>query len=309
MTDPGAMRLSGVSPVLEVPFTSDGELDVESFVALTHHVLGTGVRSVLFPAFASEFYKLTDDERETLSGELYRVAADHPDVAVIASVPDHATKVAVARATLAVERGAGAVNLLPPHLAGPPAVAVVAHLSAVLAAVAPTPVVIQYAPAQTGSALDAATFARLRAQHPNLAAVKVESSPPGALIAALAALDDPIPALVGYAGLHMIDGHRRGAVGVQPGSSFVELYLAVWAALEAGDDERATALHGRMLPWLAYWMQGVELIVAAEKEISVRRGLIRSAHCRAPAWRLDDVERRGIDAFCSTFSKELGLSS
>jgi hypothetical protein len=44
-----------------------------------------------------------------------------------------------------------------------------------------------------------------------------------------------------------------------------------------------------MLPWLSYWMQSVELIVAAEKEISARRGLIRTAHCRAPAWRLDAV--------------------
>lgn len=302
-----AARLSGVSPVLEVPFTADGDLDVESFVGLAHHVLGTGVRSVLFPAFASEFYKLTDDERDALSAELYRAASHYPGATVIASVPDHATRVAVARATRAVERGAGAVNVLPPHLAGPPPAAVLAHCEAVLAAVAPTPVVIQYAPAQTGSALDAGAFARLRAAHPNLAAVKVESSPPGALIAALAALDDPIPAFVGYAGLQLVDAHRRGAAGVQPGCSFVELYLRVWDALEAGDDERAVALHTRMLPWLSYWMQSVELIVAAEKEISARRGLIRTAHCRAPAWRLDAVERRAIDLFCTTFSEELGV--
>jgi 4-hydroxy-tetrahydrodipicolinate synthase len=299
--------LSGVSPVLEVPFTADGEIDVDSFTHLAHHVLGTGVRSVLFPAFASEFYKLTDDERATLSAELHRVATHHPGVTVIASVPDHATRVAVARATRAVEAGAGAVNVLPPYLAGPPPAAVLAHCEAVLAAVAPTPVIVQYAPAQTGSSLDAAAFARLRAAHPNLAAVKVESNPPGRLIAALAALDDPIPAFVGYAGLQMIDAHRRGAVGVQPGCSFVELYLAIWDALEAGDDERAAELHGRLLPWVSYWMQGVELIVAAEKEISVRRGLISSAHCRAPAWRLDAVELRAIDLFCATFSDELGV--
>jgi len=101
-----AARLSGVSPVLEVPFTADGEIDVDSFAHLAHHVLGTGVGSVLFPAFASEFYKLTDDERETLSDELYRVATHHPGVTVIGSVPDHATRVAVARATRAVEAGA-----------------------------------------------------------------------------------------------------------------------------------------------------------------------------------------------------------
>jgi 4-hydroxy-tetrahydrodipicolinate synthase len=294
--------------VLEVPFGPDDELDVDSFVAMADHVLSTGVPSVLFPAFASEFYKLTDDERATLSGELYALAAARRDVTVIASVPDHATRVAIRRATAAVEAGAGAVNVLPPFLAGPPAAAVLEHCALILAAVAPTPVVIQYAPAQTGSAFDARAFARLRAEHPNLAAIKVESNPPGSLIAALAALDDPIPAFVGYAGLQMIDAHRRGAVGVQPGCSFVELYLRVWDALERGDEAAALGLHGRMLPWVSYWMQNVELIVAAEKEISARRGLIRTGRCRAPGWRLDAVELRAIDAFLTEFADELAVS-
>lgn len=300
------MRLGGVCPVLEVPFGPDGEVDVESFVSLARHVLATGVGSVLFPAFASEFYKLTDSERDLLATELYGVARQYPDTGVVAGVPDHSTKVAVARAIRAVEQGAGAINVLPPFLAAPPAAAVLAHCGAILAAVVPTPVVIQYAPAQTGSAFDAAVFARLRADHPNLAAVKVESSPPGALIGSLAALDDPIPAFVGYAGLHMIDAHRRGAIGVQPGCSFVELYLRVWAALDRGDTADAAALHARMVPWLSYWMQGVELIVAVEKEISRRRGLIRTAHCRAPAWPLDAEELAEVDRFLATFSDELG---
>lgn len=309
MTAETVVRLSGVSPVLEVPFSDDGDLDVESFVRLTHHVLATGVRSVLFPAFASEFYKVTEAEREVLSTELYRAASEGDGVLVIASVPDHATRVAVARAVREAERGAGAINLLPPHLAGLPRAAVLAHCAEVLAAVEPTPVVIQNAPALTGGGIDAAALGILRADHPNLAAVKVESSPPGELIAALASRADPIPSLIGYAGLHLIDAHQRGAVGVQPGCSFVELYVAIWTALEAGDDERARTLHARLVPWLAYWMQSVELIVAAEKEISVRRGLIRTAHCRAPGWRLDAVELRGIDLFCSTFAKELGVRS
>lgn len=303
-----APDLGGVSPVLEVPFGPDDELDVDSFVAMADHVLATGVGSVLFPAFASEFYKLTDAERDTLSDELYALAAARGGVTVIASVPDHATRVAVARAVAAVEAGAGAVNVLPPFLAGPPAAAVLEHCARILTAVAPTPVVVQYAPAQTGSAFDAAAFARLRAEHPNLAAVKVESSPPGALIAALAALDDPIPAFVGYAGLQMIDAHRRGVVGVQPGCSFVELYLRVWDALQRGDEAAALGLHNRMLPWLSYWMQNVELIVAAEKQISARRGLIRTARCRAPAWRLDPVELRAIDAFLAEFADELAVN-
>lgn len=64
-------------------------------------------------------------------------------------------------------------------------------------------------------------------------------------------------------------------------------------------------LHRRMLPYLSYWMQSVELIVAAEKLISLRRGLINSATCRAPAHALDGVEIQMIQEFLQEFNSEL----
>lgn len=298
------MKLHGVLPVLEVPFTPDDAVDPASFAAIARHNFELGVNGVMFPAFASEYYKLTEAERGRLSDALIEVAADFPEAGVIASVPEHATAVAVPAAVRLVERGAGAINLLPPSLAGPPAGAVLAHCRAILRAVAPTPVIVQYAPLLTGAAWTPAMFAELRAEFPNLAAVKVESTPPGALIRALRNLDDPIPALVGYAGQQMVDAWRRGAVGVQPGCSFTELYLRVWQLLEAGREPEAVQLHSRLLPWVSYWMQSMELIIAAEKRISWRRGLIATPRCRQPAWTLDEVEVEQIEAFLTAF--ELG---
>ncbi|TDC07516.1 dihydrodipicolinate synthase family protein [Nonomuraea longispora] len=291
----------GVSPVLEVPFHDDGALDADGFVTVVGEVLATGVTSVMFPGFAGEVHKLDDAERELLTGLLLDVTRPRDDVAAIVSIPDHATYHAVTRAVRAAERGADAINLLPPHFLGPSREAVLAHVRAVLAAVAPLPVVLQYAPAQTGTALDAGTLHRLAAEHPNLRWVKVESAPPGRLVAALAEGERPLPALVGYAGLHLPDALRRGAVGVQPGCSFTDLYVELWRRWASGDEAGALALHTRLLPYLSYWMQGVELIVAAEKEISRRRGWIGSAHCRAPGYRLDEEEHRMIDRFVEEF--------
>jgi 4-hydroxy-tetrahydrodipicolinate synthase len=45
----------------------------------------------------------------------------------------------------------------------------------------------------------------------------------------------------------------------------------------------------------------VEPIVAGAKLISVRRGLIASAHCRAPARRLDAEEVAMVDRFLREF--------
>jgi 4-hydroxy-tetrahydrodipicolinate synthase len=86
------------------------------------------------------------------------------------------------------------------------------------------------------------------------------------------------------------------------------LYLAIWSAWTEGDEPTAVALHRRLLPYLSYWMQDVELIVAAEKLISTRRGLIGSDHCRAPMRMLDTLERQVIEDFLDEFQQELGVS-
>jgi 4-hydroxy-tetrahydrodipicolinate synthase len=46
----------------------------------------------------------------------------------------------------------------------------------------------------------------------------------------------------------------------------------------------------------------VELIVSAEKRISMQRGLISSDFCRAPSRRLDREELAMIDRFLAEFA-------
>jgi dihydrodipicolinate synthase/N-acetylneuraminate lyase len=302
--DPSSL-VRGVSPVLEVPFTDDGEIDVAGFGRVVRYVLDTGVSSMMFPGFASEFHKLSNDERSTLTKVLLEHTAPRDDVAAIVAVQDHATRLAVARARDSVAAGADLINLLPPHFLSPSRQSVVEHVRAVLDAVAPTPVVLQYAPTETGTSLDAAAIAALVADHPNLRIIKVESSPPGRLIAELAAADPPVLAVEGYAGVQLPDAIRRGAVGTQPGCSFTELYVEIWRRFADGDEAGGEDLHRRLLPYISYWMLDTELIIAAEKLISVRRGLFASAYCRAPAYRLDDDEIRAVDRFLAEFADEL----
>lgn len=299
--------ISGVCPVLETPFHEDGSVDEEGFVRVIDHMLAAGVRNVMFPGFASEFHKLSDAERSRLMTILLDQTAGVDGFVAVISIPDHATTLAVARAKEAVASGARAINILPPYFLGPSRQAVRDHVLAVLEAVAPVPAVLQYAPSQTGTALDADTIAEIARIAPNLVQVKVESTPPGALITALSATVPPLESLVGYAGVQLPDALRRGAVGVEPGCSFVELYLEVWRLWQDGQQEDAEHLHRRMLPYLSYWMQGSELIIAAEKEISKRRGIIDSSFCRAPAHRLDGQELAMIDRFLSEFADLLNI--
>ncbi|NUR91249.1 MAG: dihydrodipicolinate synthase family protein [Nonomuraea sp.] len=304
MADASAL-VRGVSPVLEVPFTDDGEIDVPGFGRVVDHVLGTGVTSVMFPGFASEYHKLAEDERRVLTRELLARTGARADVAAIVAVQDHATRLAVARARSAVADGADLINLLPPHYLHPSRRAVADHVRAVLDAVDPTPVVLQYAPTETGTSLDGPTLVELAAKHPNLKLIKVESSPPGPLIAELAAADPPLLSVEGYAGVQLPDAIRRGAVGTQPGCSFTEIYVEIWRRFATGDTAGGEELHRRLLPYISYWMLDTELIIAAEKLISVRRGWFDSPHCRAPAHRLDAEEVATVGRFMQEFAEYL----
>lgn len=298
----GTAQIGGIIPVLEVPFALEETLDLDGFRRVVRQQITAEVHGVMFPGFASEFHKLSGVERRELTAVLLsELEADDAPPAII-SIPDHATVVAEREAVAAVEAGADAINLLPPFVFGPSRGAILDHLATVLATVAPVPVLIQHAPAQTGGQLTAVDLAQLAAEHPNLAGVKVESQPPGKLISALLATDPPLPSLVGYAGLHAVDALERGAIGIQPGCSFPELYVELYRRFSSGDVRGATELHGSLLPYLSAWMQHVELIVAVEKEISVARGWFPSATVRRPGWDLDDRERARIRRFLDEFS-------
>jgi dihydrodipicolinate synthase/N-acetylneuraminate lyase len=293
--------VAGVCPVLAVPFLQDGTVDLDGFRSLVAHLGGTGASALSLFGLASEFHKLTDAEREQLAEALLDHTRTHPTVAALISVTDHATEVAVQRARGYAAAGADALMVLPPFFLDPPKAAVIAHLDAILDAV-PIPVVVQYAPAQTGWTAEPELWAQLRSRHENLALVKVEAQPPGRYIAALrAASEDAVGALVGYAGVQLPDALRRGAAGVQPGCSFTEIYVELLRLWESGDDDAFDALHGRLLGYIGYWMQHVELVVQAEKTILQRRGLIAHDRCRQPGYELDDREQAMIDRFLEEF--------
>jgi dihydrodipicolinate synthase/N-acetylneuraminate lyase len=293
--------VKGVCPVLAVPFSNDGALDADGFAEVVGDLVASGASALTLFGLASEFHKLSDAERDILASSLLEATHSHPGVAAILSVTDHATEVAVERARSYVAAGADALMVLPPFFLGPPPGAVLAHFEAVLSAVA-VPVIAQYAPIQTGVRIDPDVWVSLARTHPNLQLVKVEAQPAGRYVSALhEASRGTLGSLVGYAGVQLPDALRRGAVGVQPGCSFARIYVELMRLWDAGDENGLDHLHRRLLPFISYWMQGVELIVQAEKTILHRRGLISSDRCRRPGHALDAEESRLIDRFLDEF--------
>ena len=59
-------QISGIVPIVAATFTDLGSLDEDSFQSLVRHLLGSGASALTLFGLATEFYKLTDDERRRM---------------------------------------------------------------------------------------------------------------------------------------------------------------------------------------------------------------------------------------------------
>jgi 4-hydroxy-tetrahydrodipicolinate synthase len=284
--------LEGIIPILPAPFTEGGPIDTLSLAHVVDAAIERRATAVTMFGLASEFYKLSDAERETCLDVVVESAAGR--VPVIVSVTHHATELAVEQARAAEARGANALMLLPPFFLNPPPDSVRGHIEAVASSVA-LPVVLQWAPAQTGTALCPDDLAAVAARCPNLTHVKVDAYPSAPTIHDIAR-GTRLRTLVGYSGLDLPDALEAGCSGCMPTVSLAPP-LARVQELARLAPAAARILHVRLLPILEFMMQSVEFLIACEKRLLRRRGLIRSEWTRRPrvtltpdeAGRLDDL--------------------
>jgi 4-hydroxy-tetrahydrodipicolinate synthase len=179
--------------------------------------------------------------------------------------------------------------VLPPFFLKPGGAELTRHIEALCDAVS-IPVMLQYAPEQTGVAIPPETLAAMGARHENLHYFKIECKPPGAYISKLIGLlDGKAEVFIGNAGFQMIEGFKRGAVGVMPGPSMFDVYRKIYDAIQAGDWAKAMAIHEKLNAILNHIRQDVEMIICYEKKILKKRGLIGSDYCRSPRHRADKL--------------------
>jgi dihydrodipicolinate synthase/N-acetylneuraminate lyase len=285
--------ITGVCPVLSVPFTATGEVDYKSFESLTNWIISLDCKSVLFFGVASENIKLNDAERYKLL-EILLETRKGSDLKVIASVADHASELAVKRAKDYEAMGADLINILPPSFFSPSAEQIRFHLSEILAAVK-IPVVIQHLP-QGGGMADVGELLTLADEFPNLKIVKCESNPPGDSIKQVREItNDRVETLIGWGGIFWESGDAAGAKGIQPGCGVSDLYKWAERALVSGDRKEFIRRLDTFIPWITSWISDLELLIAVEKQILFRRGIIESDYCRHPTSRITAKEKNEIE--------------
>ncbi|MBK7930953.1 MAG: dihydrodipicolinate synthase family protein [Bryobacterales bacterium] len=287
--------IQGICPIVATPFTPEGELDGDSLRSLLRALIEEGCHALTLFGIASEYYKLSDGERLAIA----RIAVEEclkAGVPSILSVTQHATALAVREALQWEEAGADCLMLLPPFFLKPSAAAVYEHALAVGRAVR-LPIMLQYAPEQTGVGIPPEVLARLQGDSPNIHLFKIECKPPGAYITRLMTLCEEAKVFTGNAGFQMIESLDRGAIGVMPGCSLSRVYLSIYNAYKAGRRDEAVRIHGLLLPLLNHIRQDVEMIIHYEKRILRMSGKIEHDHCRLPGFSPDQTHDRLFEEY------------
>lgn len=289
----------GVSPVLAPPFTEDGELDYDSLNTLIEYIIDTGADALTLFGIGGEYYKLTEGERKHLME--YVVNQVSGRIKCIISVTDHSYEVAAKFAKLAESKGADMLMLLPPFFLGPSQNMIIKHIHKVCEAVK-IPIMLQYAPNETGVNLPINLFVGLENDISNFNYIKVECKPPGPMIS-LIRKNTKLNVFIGYAGLQLLDGLERGVSGVVPGCSLTEIYVKIFNNYISGNKDKAYKIYLDLVPTLNFIFQSVEMIIKCEKVILARRGIIKTSYCRAESYNLDNQFKSQLNYYMNRVNK------
>lgn len=293
------VKIYGVYPVLAPPFKEDGELDFISLDKLINYIIGTGANGITLFGIGGEYYKLSEEERKHLMK--YVMERVSGKINCIVSITDHSYEVAVKFAKLAEKLGADALMLLPPFFLKPSLETVINHIKNICNSVQ-LPVMVQYAPNETGVVLPFELFMSLQKELPNFKYVKIECQPPGPMISSVLE-NTNLDVIIGYAGLQLLDGLERGVKGVIPGCSLTEVYVKIFKNYLEGDKDVAYMIYLDLVPLLNFIFQSVEMIIRCEKIILYRRGIIDSPYCRAESYQLDNYFNKQLNYYVQRIEK------
>jgi 2-keto-3-deoxy-L-arabinonate dehydratase len=288
----GSPSHPSVIPVLPTPFTPTERLDLAALPQLVAAAADTGATAVCLPAYGSEFYKLSDEERETLvqaaiggaAGRLPIVAqSNHPSAVIAAEV-----------AKRYEGRGAAAIAIALPRQFALTEADLLRYAARVASAVS-VPLLIQdFNPG--GAAVGASFAKRLKEAAPHFAYLKLEEPLMGEKVTAIReATRDGVGVLEGWGGMHVLELLPAGIAGVMPGLGLCGPLRAVIVWARDGRLSEATDLFERLLPFIHYSLQNMEVFHHCEKRLLHARGLLPHTVVREARLELGPTETAHID--------------
>jgi len=277
--------LTGVVPIIPTPFTEDEEIDALGICNLIDFAVESGIEAVCLPAYASEFYKLSDEEK------LYvvKVAVGHAAgrIKIVAQSNNPSLRGAVKLALANVKAGADVVSLAVPRIFSLPEDSLKEYLGEFLESIPRTPVLIQdFNPG--GASISVNFIEALMNEHPNFKYLKLEEplcAPKFEEI--IKRTKGNIGLFEGWGGLYMLELIPLGIAGVMPGLGVSDILQKVFDLRKNGETAKAFSIFEKVMPQIFFSLQNMELFHYAEKELLMARGILTNSIARKAAYKPD----------------------
>ena len=257
----------GIWPILYAFFDRQDRLDRALMRRQTEICLAGGGNGVAVLGLATEVAKLSPAERRHV---VEWAAEDLAGRAPLAVTVFGATPAAQTEAVAhAAANGAVLAVLQPPRDPSLTDDDLLRFFGAVMER-APITMAIQNAPDLIGVGLTPTSIAELARRHDNFRVLKGEG--PAVLIERVVAMTEgKLAVLNGRGGLELTDNHRAGCAGLIPAPDCFEAQVAIWDAMDRGDEETAERLYREILPAIVFVMQSVDHLVCYGKRLVAAR--------------------------------------
>ncbi len=298
-------KLHGVLAIAHTPFTDSDEIDAPSLKRAVDWSFDVGADGI-GTGMVSETMKLTSDERVSLAEMLAEFVAGRGPVFV--AVGAESTKQSLAFAVAAEKAGCDAVMAVPPLTAKLSEAHLVDHFRALADGIG-IPVIVQDASGYVGQSIPISACVKLLDRYgPEKILFKPEANPNGPTLSALRdATAGRATIFEGSGGIFLIDSFRRGITGTMPGMDLLDGVVAIWKALQRGDEQAAYRVYFPVCAIVALQLQaGLDGFLAVEKYLMYERGLFPSVRRRRPyGWELDAETAAEVDRLFAHLQKAL----
>ena len=298
----------GVYIIAATPFADNGALDLESTDRMTDYYMRVGCDGMTILGVMGEAPKLSPEESAQFADRVLRRVAGRIPVIVGVSAPGMTVMKSLTDKVM--QMGAAGV-MVAPNAGLKTDEAVEAYYAAVVKSLgADVPIVLQDYPALTGVNMSIGCVNRLLKAHESIKVLKHEDIPGHRKLTKVRAAEASgdrkrrVSILVGNTALYLPQELRRGADGANTGFAYPEMLVEVCRKFFAGDAEGAEDLYDLYLPVVRHEQQpGIGL--AIRKEILRRRGVISSAHVRAPGAMMDADAHKELDGLIVRLERRL----
>lgn len=270
--------IDGIMPVIPTPFHENEDIAWEELAGLIDFAVTANACAVCLPAYASEFYKLSSEERLQVVETAVQASAGR--IPVVAQVNSPSVRLAVHDALQAAKLGASAISTAVPRLFATSEDDLFRYFDTLLSQVSLPFIIQDFHPG--GPTITAQFIQRLHQTHAHFRYVKLEQPlMAGSIEAIRTATDGGVGVLEGWGGMYTLELAAAGAVGVVPGLALADIIDRIFRLVKSGQRDEALPLFEAILPQIVYSLQNLELFHHAEKRLLRARGILKSTTVRS----------------------------